>query len=131
MTFERAVHIAAQEYPRARLSEERLRKVRSQKPQNPPNLSLYREHHPAGDVLATVLRFYFNLYDDLVSIDEEGKELPSLQAARERAMADARHMAGAEALEGHLNLKHRIEIADENGKVLAIVRFEDAVEIES
>jgi hypothetical protein len=77
-----------------------------------------------------VKRFYFNLYDDMTAIDEEGKELVSLQAAREAALADARHMACAEALEGHLNLKHRIEIADESGKVLATVSFGDAVEME-
>jgi hypothetical protein len=37
-------------------------------------------------------------------------------------------MASAEVLEGQLNLKHRIEIADENGKVLSTVRLEDAIE---
>lgn len=76
-------------------------------------------------------RFYFNLYGDTTAIDKEGKELVSLQAAREAALAEARHMACAETLEGHVNLKHRIEIADEGGKVLATVRFSDAVEMES
>jgi hypothetical protein len=76
-------------------------------------------------------RFFFNLYDDIASLDEEGKEFPSLQAAREWAFGVAREMACAEVLEGHLSLKHQIEIADENGKVLATVLFRDAIELES
>jgi len=78
-----------------------------------------------------VRRFFFHLYDDIASIDDEGKELSSLQAARERAFAEARQMACAEVLEGHLSLKHRIDIADQSGKVLASVRFSDVIEFES
>jgi hypothetical protein len=73
---------------------------------------------------------YFHLYDDVMSIDEEGKELASLQSARERAIDDAREMACAEVLHGHLNLRHRIEIADENGRVLATVQFQDVINVE-
>ena len=76
-------------------------------------------------------RFFFHLYDDIVSIDPEGKELSSLEAAREQAFAEARAMACAEVPNGHLRLKHRIEIADETGKVLATVHFRDAVQVES
>jgi hypothetical protein len=75
--------------------------------------------------------FFFHLYDDLIVPDPEGKELPSLQAARETALDNAREMACAEVLDGYLNLTHRIEIADESGKVLATVRFRDVVEVES
>ena len=74
---------------------------------------------------------FFNLHDDIVALDEEGKEFPSLQAAREWAFHVTREMACAEVLEGHLSLKHRIEIADERGKVLAKIFFRDAVEVES
>jgi hypothetical protein len=40
-------------------------------------------------------------------------------------------MVCSEVLGGHLNLKHRIEVADESGKIIATVRFKDAVELES
>ncbi len=76
-------------------------------------------------------QFFFHLYDDAVALDEEGKQLPGLDAARECAIAEARHIACAEVLEGHLNLKHRIEVADETGNVLAKVHFQDAVHVET
>ena len=74
--------------------------------------------------------YFFHLYDDLVSRDEEGRELPDAGAAQCKALADARHMACAEVLEGHLNLKHRIEVEDEGGTLIATVRFEEAVMLE-
>jgi hypothetical protein len=76
-----------------------------------------------------VPRFFFHLYDDIVALDEEGIELPGVQTARERAIASAKAIACAEVLEGHLNLKHRIDIAKEGGEVVATVRFRDAIEL--
>jgi hypothetical protein len=78
-----------------------------------------------------VPRYFFHLYDELVVLDQEGKDLPSLQAAHETALDNAREMACAEVLDGHLNLTHRIEIADESGKVLGTVHFRDVVVVES
>lgn len=79
--------------------------------------------------MRAVPKFFFHLYDDMTVLDEEGADLASLGAARERAIANAKEMACAEVLEGHLNLKHRIEIADESGKILACVRFKEVVEV--
>jgi hypothetical protein len=76
-----------------------------------------------------VARYFFNLYDDLVSIDDEGKEFPSLEAARRNAMHEAREMACAQVVAGHVNFAHRIEIADEAGEVLETVHFGDAVQV--
>jgi hypothetical protein len=39
-------------------------------------------------------------------------------------------MACAELLEGHLNLKHRIEVCDESGASVATVRFAEVVDVE-
>lgn len=75
-------------------------------------------------------RFYFHLFDDMVSIDEEGKELPSVEFAHQEATRSVQAMACAEVLEGHLNLDHRIEVADETGEVVNTVRFRDVVRIE-
>lgn len=78
-----------------------------------------------------VPRYFFHLFDDLTVIDEEGVELPSPAAAREHAIANARTMACAELTEGHLNLKHRIEVTDESASTILTLRFADAFELES
>jgi hypothetical protein len=75
-------------------------------------------------------RYFFNLYDDDVVLDEEGSELPDLDAARARAFAGARDMACAEVLEGHLTLDHRIEVVDESGERVCTVHFRDVVSVE-
>jgi hypothetical protein len=61
-------------------------------------------------------------------LDREGADLPDVDAARERAVADARQMACVEVKEGHLTLSHRIAVSDENGDVMT-VHFKDAVEV--
>ena len=76
-------------------------------------------------------RFFFHLYDDTVALDEEGSECPDLAAAHAKAVRSAREMACQEVLEGHLNLTHRIDVADENGAVLATVRFQDIVKLKA
>ena len=74
-------------------------------------------------------RYFFNLYDDMTVIDEEGVKLPDFEAARRKAIGDARDMACTEVLEGRLKLRHRIEVADESGGVLLTVLFRDVVEV--
>jgi len=78
-----------------------------------------------------VPRYFFHLHDDMTVIDEEGAELSSAAAARERAIRNARELACAEVMRGHLVLRHRIDVADESGKVLFTVRFADVVAVES
>lgn len=75
-------------------------------------------------------RFFFHLYDDAVWSDEEERELPSAEVARSEAIKSAQEMACAEVLAGRLNLGHRIEVADERGRVIHLVRFRDVVEVE-
>ena len=79
---------------------------------------------------AHVPMFFFDLYDDMTVIDDEGAELPSPEQAREQAVQNAAEMACTEVLEGHLNLKHRIEVRAESGATVATVRFADVVEVE-
>ena len=76
-------------------------------------------------------RFFFHLHNDIDAFDEEGVELPSIEAAR----AMARHsvqFAAAESIKdhGHLVLRHRIDIADETGAIVETVRFGDVVTTE-
>jgi hypothetical protein len=78
-----------------------------------------------------VPRYYFHLHNDLDVTDDEGKELPDLEAAREWAACNAQ-MVMAQTLkdEGKINFKHTIDIEDEQGAVLATVRFKDSVQVE-
>jgi hypothetical protein len=77
-------------------------------------------------------RFYFHLHNDVDAPDDEGKELPDIDAARAYAEANAVDLMAATLKEkGRLNLGHHIDIEDEHGKVLATVRFRDVVAIRS
>lgn len=75
-------------------------------------------------------RFYFNLRNDLSVDDEEGQELADLAAAEAVALTNVRSIAADNVLHGRLTLSHRIEIADEAGRVLGTVSFADAVKVE-
>lgn len=79
-----------------------------------------------------VPRFYFHLRNDLDVPDEEGKELPSLEAALELAASEARKLAGEIVKEsGRITLSHRIDIEDDRHTVLASVSIRDVVRVES
>ena len=75
-------------------------------------------------------RYFFHLHNDIDAVDEEGLELPDLQAARDQALRDARHMAAASVVEhGRINLRHHIDVADDCGQVLCSATFGEAVTI--
>ena len=77
-------------------------------------------------------RYFFHLYDDLVSVDPEGIQLDSLAHARFVAVHHARFTAAEMIKEtGRLDPGHRIDIADEDGVVLDTIYFRDAMKIES
>jgi hypothetical protein len=76
-------------------------------------------------------KFYFHLHNDVDAPDEEGKELPDIDAARAYAEANAVFtMSETLKEDARINLRHHIDIEDEHGKVLATVRFRDVVAIE-
>lgn len=77
-----------------------------------------------------VPRFYFHLINDVDAPDDEGVELPDLNAALEYAARSARFTA-AESLKEHgrIVLNHRIDIEDEYGHVLETVHFADVVNV--
>ena len=74
-------------------------------------------------------RFYFHLYNDIVSKDEEGRELPDVDTARHDAQEDARNMAAESVREGELNLDHYVEVADDSGEPLFRVTFGEVVRV--
>lgn len=74
-------------------------------------------------------RFFFHLFDDIISHDEEGVELADAASALALGAANARHMAAQSVLEGHLILDHRIEVEDSDGKIVGTIHFRDVVEV--
>lgn len=72
----------------------------------------------------------FDLYDDIIAIDEEGQELPNLQAAQLQALNEARQVISGTLLEsGKIELRHQIRVRDEGGAPAHLVEFEDAVSV--
>lgn len=76
-------------------------------------------------------RFYLHLYDDLVVKDEDGIFLADADEAWREAVRSARSIIAEQALKGRINLKHWIDIVDENGEPVLTVPFSSAVSVES
>ena len=74
-------------------------------------------------------RYFFHLYNHIVCTDEEGAELPDLEAARARAIESARETMSHDVKKGELCLSHRIEVEDELDEQVLTLRFGDAVRI--
>lgn len=73
-------------------------------------------------------RFYLHLHDGLERIeDHEGSELPDLAAARIEALDSARQLWAAAILSRRDLSRHRFEIVDAQGSVLAAVLFIEAL----
>lgn len=73
--------------------------------------------------------FYFHLFNDVVSRDDEGLELTDVAAAMRHAAASAREMAAQSVREGHLVLDHHIDVTDDEGAMVGTVHFRDVVEV--
>ena len=73
--------------------------------------------------------YYFNLFNDVITMDDEGVELADDEAARAHAVKEAREMAADTVLHGHLTCSHRIEFVDEARKPVGNVRFDEAVDV--
>jgi hypothetical protein len=76
-----------------------------------------------------VPRYFFNVYNDDVTLDDEGAELLDPHAARAYAVKHARALAADTVLHGHLTAHHRIEIVDRHQNPVGTVRFDEAVAI--
>jgi hypothetical protein len=74
--------------------------------------------------------FFFHVFDDAVSLDDEGIELADAEAARRSALAGARAMMCDQVAVGRLSLHHRIEVRDEHGDEILTLAFGDAIRIE-
>ena len=74
-------------------------------------------------------RYYFNIYNDDITLDEEGVVLADEHAARAYTVKAVRELAAETALHGHLVGHHRVEYVDASQNPLGEVRFDEAVEI--
>ena len=72
--------------------------------------------------------YFFNVYNDDITLDPEGAELADAQAARAYAVKAARSLAAETVTRGHIAGHHRIEIVDENREPVDSVRFDEAVD---
>jgi hypothetical protein len=74
-------------------------------------------------------RYFFDLYNDEVALDEEGAVLAGPDEAYRRALMEAREMIAA-IVEDHrkIDLKHRIEVRGESGQILERIPFEQAIQ---
>jgi hypothetical protein len=74
--------------------------------------------------------FFLHLHNGLGFLpDEEGRELPDLEAARREAVRSIRSLLAEEITRGRIDLGGRVEIAGADGEILAQVPFAEALEI--
>jgi hypothetical protein len=74
-------------------------------------------------------RYYFNIYNDDITLDYEGAMLADEHAARAYAVVAVRALAAETTQHGHLVRHHRVEYVDAAQNALGEVRFDEAVEI--
>ena len=74
-------------------------------------------------------RFYFNVYDDVVTTDDEGITLPNFDAARLKALAGARGLMAEQVSRGYLVRSHWIDVVDEAGALVLHLPFRDAIDV--
>jgi len=72
-------------------------------------------------------RYYFDLHNDVDSLDDQGCVFPDDAAAIEHGIMEARHMAAHSVDQGHLIKHDRIEVRDEDRQLVRVVRFGEAV----
>ena len=73
--------------------------------------------------------YFFDVYNDDVTLDDEGAELVDAQAARARAIKEARVLAAETVSRGHFTGRHRIEIRDAGHNCIGSVSFAEAVDV--
>jgi hypothetical protein len=73
--------------------------------------------------------YYFDVYNDDVTLDDEGAELVDHEAAMARGVKEARMLAADTVSKGHLTRHHRIEVRNKQREGVGSIRFDEAVEI--
>lgn len=75
--------------------------------------------------------YHFNLHNSIGFVaDEEGQDLPDLDAARTEALRNARGIMAEEVRVGRLDLAGKLEVVDGGGASLLTIAFAEAIELE-
>lgn len=75
-------------------------------------------------------RYFFDLHNGIDAIDDEGEDLPDLQAAIDHALCEARIMIQTSVQEtGRIDLRHHIDVR-EGSEIVHVIHFEDAVTVQ-
>ena len=76
------------------------------------------------------MRYFFHLRESgSLILDDEGLELPGIDAVEKAAISAARSVIAAEAMAGRIALGPVIEVRDESGERVLDLRFRDAVDV--
>jgi hypothetical protein len=74
--------------------------------------------------------FYFHLHDHEGAVpDPDARELADLEVVRAQAVKGARSIIREDVLYGRVDLRGRIDVYDDAGKLVLSLRFKDAVEL--
>ena len=77
-------------------------------------------------------RYFFHLHDhEDRLVDPLGQIFDNEEGAAKAALHEARAILSHEVIAGTLNLDQRIEIEDEDGKIVHTLQFRDAVTIKA
>lgn len=75
-------------------------------------------------------RYFLHLRDSADELlDLEGVELPDLEAVREKVLASARDVIAGDVRNGIIDLRYRIEAANEEGEIVYSLPFKHAFSI--
>jgi hypothetical protein len=78
--------------------------------------------------LCGMARYYFHLFDDMVTLDEEGVDLPDIAAARSNAITTIRGLICGDVQSGRLDLRHRVEVTNDKERLFT-VSYGEALEL--
>jgi hypothetical protein len=74
--------------------------------------------------------YYFHLRNGSDTLlDNEGRNLSSIDSVVAMALLEARSIIGADALDGKIALEQRIDVENGLGAIVHTLRFEDAVQV--
>jgi hypothetical protein len=88
------------------------------------------ERNRLNRVLGGMPRYFFHLHNNIGTVpDEEGQELAGVGRARDMAIVAIRSVLGEELSHGEIDLNGRIDVTDEQGKMVLSISYEEAVAI--
>jgi hypothetical protein len=75
-------------------------------------------------------QYFFHLRDHVERLlDPQGRSIDDPAAIEATALSEARALIAQDALGGSIDLRQRLEVEDESGAVVHVLRFSDAVEV--